>query len=210
MADTDFVPLPGGDATALLASAYLARRAALIGERSAGRALPGAPLAGLAAQAERPPPDGVNESRGGPSIRCEGGVPVANRVEPGKRPRSSMAPLLVFDRAAGGPPVLVLGSPGGASIINYVAKALVATLDWGLDAQQALALPNFGSRNGPTELEAGRVSADLVRALEARGHALQQVPMTSGLQAIQRRLHDGRPAWFGATDPRGEGEAAAD
>ena len=274
VADTDFVPLPGGDAAALLAPAYLARRAALIGERSAGRALPGAPLTGMAAQADdrspellstshvaivdgeghalsmtttieyifgarlmvrgfllnnqltdfsfvpdecpqaaaaqRPPANRANEARGGPSIPCEGGVPVANRVEPGKRPRSSMAPLLVFDRAAGGPPVLVLGSPGGASIINYVAKALVATLDWGLDAQQALALPNFGSRNGPTELEAGRVSTDLVRALEARGHALQQVPMTSGLQAIQRRVHDGRPAWFGATDPRGEGEAAAD
>ena len=274
VADTDFVPLPGGDATALLSPAYLARRAALIGERSVGRAQPGAPVAGLAAQADdrspellstshvvivdglghavsmtttieyifgarlmvrgfllnnqltdfsfvpdecplaaawqRRPPEGVNASRGGPSIRCEGGVPVANRVEAGKRPRSSMAPLLVFDRAVGGAPMLIVGSPGGASIINYVAKALVATLDWGLDAQQALALPNFGSRNGPTELELGRVSPELVREMQARGHTVVQAPMTSGLQAIQRRLRDGRPAWFGATDPRGEGEAAAD
>ena len=77
----------------------------------------------------------------------------ANQVGPGKRPRSSMAPVIVFD--ADGRVRMALGSPGGPWIINYVAKTLVATLDWGLDAQAAIEAPNFGSRNGPTVLERG-------------------------------------------------------
>ena len=139
----------------------------------------------------------------------EGGRPVANRVEPGKRPRSSMTPLLVFDRASGAP-VMSLGSPGGSSIINYVLKVLVATLDWGLDVQQAIALPNVGSRNGPTELERGRVSPALVEALRARGHDVRLIEQTSGLQAIQRVERDGRALWFGAADPRREGIGVGD
>ena len=79
------------------------------------------------------------------------GKPVANRVAPGKRPRSSMAPTIVYD--GGGRIVMVVGSPGGNAIINYVAKALIGVLDWGLDPQAAVDLPNVGSRNGPTELE---------------------------------------------------------
>jgi gamma-glutamyltranspeptidase / glutathione hydrolase len=142
-------------------------------------------------------------------VPSENGVPVANRVEPGKRPRSSMAPLLVFDRASG-ELEMSLGSPGGSAIINYVAKVLVGTLDWGLDVQQAIALPNVGSRNGPTELEQGRVSPALVEALQARGHEVRVLPQTSGLQAIQRRLRDGRPAWFGGADPRREGVVLGD
>lgn len=139
----------------------------------------------------------------------EGGRPVANRVEPGKRPRSSMTPLLVFERASG-VPVMSLGSPGGSAIINHVMKVLVATLDWELDLQQAIALPNFGSRNGPTELERGRVSPALVEALTARGHELRIIDQTSGLHAIQRVERDGRAAWFGGADPRREGIAAGD
>ena len=142
-------------------------------------------------------------------VPSENGVPVANRVDGGKRPRSAMAPMLVFDKASG-ELQMSLGSPGGSAIINYVAKALVGTLDWGLDLQQAFALPNFGSRNGPTELETGRVSAGLIEALQARGHDVQVMPQTSGLQGIQRRLRDGRPAWFGAADPRREGVAMGD
>ncbi len=84
----------------------------------------------------------------------EDGLAVANAVAPGKRPRSSMAPFLVFDRA-GGRLEEVVGSPGGSLIINYVAKTLVATLDWKLDMQSAIALPNRGSRGGPTEIEKG-------------------------------------------------------
>ena len=76
----------------------------------------------------------------------------ANAVAPGKRPRSSMAPTIVFK---GDEPQLAVGSPGGSMIINYVAKALVGTLDWGLDVQAAIELPNFGSRNGPTLIEHG-------------------------------------------------------
>src|SRR5258706_16480618 len=79
------------------------------------------------------------------------GKPVANRVEAGKRPRSSMAPTIVYDGK--GNVYIVAGSPGGSAIINYVAKTLVGVLDWGLDPQAAIDLPNVGSRNGPTELE---------------------------------------------------------
>lgn len=127
---------------------------------------------------------------------------VANRVEGGKRPRSSMAPVLVFDKATGRV-LMTLGSPGGSAIINYVGKVLIGTLDWGLSVQEAIALPNFGSRNGPTELEAERVSPALVEALEARGHVVRLMPHTSGLHAIERTA-DG---WFGGADPRREGVA---
>jgi len=133
------------------------------------------------------------------------GMPVANRVQAGKRPRSSMAPLLVFERGSGRFE-MALGSPGGPVIIAYVAKSLIAALDWQLDLQQAIALPNFGSRNGPTELEQGRASETLVRALRERGHELSIAPMTSGAQGIQRRGE----GWFGAADPRREGVAAGD
>jgi gamma-glutamyltranspeptidase/glutathione hydrolase len=139
----------------------------------------------------------------------DNGVPIANRVEPGKRPRSSMAPLLVFERASGHL-VLSVGSPGGSAIINYVAKVLVGTLDWGLDVQQAISLPNFGSRNGPTELELDRASTALVDALKARGHDIRLINQTSGLQGIQRVTRDGRSAWFGGADPRREGIVLGD
>ena len=130
------------------------------------------------------------------------GLPVANRVEPGKRPRSSMSPLLVFDKASG-ELEMSLGSPGGSAIINYVGKALLGTQDWGLDLQQAINLPNFGSRNGPTELEQGRTPDAVVKGLKARGHEVLLNEQTSGLQGVQR--HAG--GWLGAADPRREGVA---
>lgn len=134
------------------------------------------------------------------------GLPVANRVEGNKRPRSSMSPLLVFRRDSG-ELVMSVGSPGGSAIIDYVTKALVGTLAWGLDLQTAIALPNFGSRNGPTELEEGRVSQELVRGLEARGHVVSIGPRTSGLQGIQRITRGGRSLWLGCADPRRDGLA---
>jgi gamma-glutamyltranspeptidase/glutathione hydrolase len=135
--------------------------------------------------------------------------PIANRVEAGKRPRSAMSPTIVFDKKTG-QFVEAIGSPGGPLIINYVAKVLVGTLDWGLDMQQAIALPNFGSRNGPTELEAGRFPASEIEALQARGHTIRTGEQTSGLQGIQRiRIH-GVPLWFGGADPRREGIAKGD
>ena len=126
---------------------------------------------------------------------------VANRVEPGKRPRSAMSPTLVFGRD--GQLQAVLGSPGGPPIINYVAKALVAMLDWGMDAQSAVALPNFGSRNGPTEIERGSSYESLAAALRARDHEVVILDLTSGTQVIER-VEDG---WRGGADPRREGEA---
>ncbi|MFJ4196408.1 gamma-glutamyltransferase [Pseudomonas sp. NPDC089534] len=140
----------------------------------------------------------------------ENGQKVANRVEPGKRPRSSMAPTLIFDRASGGF-VATVGSPGGSQIIEYVAKTTVGLLDWNLDAQGAISLPNFGSRNGPTELEQGQFSPALIQALKARGHTVSEIDMTSGTQAIVRvRDAQGKASLEGGADPRREGEALGD
>ncbi|MBC7376419.1 MAG: gamma-glutamyltransferase [Burkholderiaceae bacterium] len=129
----------------------------------------------------------------------EGGLPVANRVEGGKRPRSSMAPTLVFDGQ--GQLLMVIGSPGGNAIINYVAKTLVGVLDWKLDIQRAISLPNMGSRNGATEIEKGSVLTKLITPLRAMGHEVQEVEFTSGLQGIVVTPH----GLTGGTDPRREG-----
>jgi gamma-glutamyltranspeptidase/glutathione hydrolase len=143
----------------------------------------------------------------------EGGAPVANRVQAGKRPRSSMAPTLVYERAAGGGRgalAMSLGSPGGSQIIGYVARTLVATLGDGLDVQTAISMPNLGSRNGPTELEAGRAPPGLAEALRARGHEVREIEMTSGIQAIARRCdRGGRCTLVGGADPRREGRVLA-
>ena len=133
------------------------------------------------------------------------GRPVANRVQAGKRPRSSMSPSLVFDRRDGRVRMTV-GSLGGAAIINYTAKTLIATQQWGLNAQQAIALPNFGTYNGPTLLEAGRFPASTVEALRQRGHIVNEIPLSSGLQAIERTP----TGWFGGADPRREGVVMGD
>lgn len=140
----------------------------------------------------------------------ENGQPVANRVEPGKRPRSSMAPTLVFDRQSG-ELLAAIGSPGGSQIIEYVSKSLIAMLDWNLDPQTAIGLPNFGSRNGPTELEQGLFSRAFKQALKDKGHVLSEIEMTSGTQAIVRQPHaQGKASWVGGADPRREGEALGD
>jgi gamma-glutamyltranspeptidase / glutathione hydrolase len=127
------------------------------------------------------------------------GVAVANRVQGGKRPRSSMAPTIVYDRH--GRVAIVTGSPGGSSIINYVAKSLVAIIDWSLDPQAAASLPNFGSRNGPTELEAETEVAHLAPKLRAIGADVAILPLTSGVHTIVRT----RDGWMGGADPRREG-----
>jgi gamma-glutamyltranspeptidase / glutathione hydrolase len=127
---------------------------------------------------------------------------VANSVAPGKRPRSSMAPFLVY-RADNGAFDMAVGSAGGSFIINYVAKVLVGVLDWELDVQQAIDLPNRGSRNGPTEFERGTELEGVQAALKAMGHELRALPMASGLQAIRRT----REGWQGGADRRREGVA---
>jgi gamma-glutamyltranspeptidase / glutathione hydrolase len=134
----------------------------------------------------------------------EDGKPVANRVEAHKRPRSAMAPTLVFDR--NGKLLMVVGSAGGSAIINDVAKALIAVLDWGYDVQAALDLPNSGNRNGATEIEAGPSAAAFAAALKARGHRIEISDRPSGLTAIvvtPKGLE-------GAADSRREGAALGD
>ena len=244
VADADFVPVP---LAGLVAPDYLAKRAALIGERSMGVAKPGTPAGIEVAYAPDRSPLRISTSQvvavddqgGAVSMTTtveaafgahvmvqgfllnnqmtdfsfipeENGQPVANRVEPGKRPRSAMAPTLVFDRHSG-ELLATVGSPGGSQIIEYVSKSLVAMLDWQLDPQAAISLPNFGSRNGATELEAGLFSPGLKQALKDKGHTLSEIDMTSGVQAIVRtRDVQGKVSLSGGADPRREGEALGD
>jgi gamma-glutamyltranspeptidase/glutathione hydrolase len=134
------------------------------------------------------------------------GRPLANALAPGKRPRSSMAPTIVFDEA--GKPWAALGSPGGSRIILYVVKALVTLIDWQLDAQTAIALMNFGSRGGPFEIEIDQPSA-IWHALKMKpyGHRVSADLLTSGTHAIVVR-QDG--TLEGGADPRREGVARGD
>ncbi len=127
--------------------------------------------------------------------------PVANRLEPGKRPRSSMSPMLVLKD---GKPYMAIGSPGGAPIINYVAKVLVGVLDWNLSLQEAIDLPNFGSRNRYTDLEKDTSLRGIADELRAMGHEVREVDFPSGLQGV-RLTPDGIE---GGADPRREGLAA--
>jgi gamma-glutamyltranspeptidase/glutathione hydrolase len=244
VADTDFVPVP---VKGLVDPAYLASRAALIGERSMGTAEPGTPPGIQVAYAPDRSPLRIStsqvvaiddeggavsmtttiESAFGSHLMVQGfllnnemtdfsfipdehGQKVANRVEPGKRPRSSMAPTLIFDRQSG-EFLATIGSPGGSQIIEYVAKSTIGLLDWNLDAQQTINLPNFGSRNGPTELERGQFSPALIQALKAKGHEVNEIDMTSGTQAIVRTKDaQGKVSLTGGADPRREGEALGD
>ncbi|MFT7724425.1 MAG: gamma-glutamyltransferase family protein [Roseateles sp.] len=245
IADPAFVAAPGGDWLQLLAPAYLAARAASIGERAMAPAAAGDPGAlprALAPQAEQPEHGtshvSIVDARGhavamttsvesafGNRVMSDGGTglaggfmlnnqltdfsldpvgadgrPVANRVEPGKRPRSSMAPTLVFDRA--GRLVMVAGSPGGPVIIHYVAKVLTGALAWGLGAQQAVDLPNFGHFNtGTLIVERGALGEPQLAALRGRGHRVGEADLTSGLQVLLR----GPAGWTGGADPRREG-----
>ncbi|MGW8462998.1 gamma-glutamyltransferase [Pseudomonas sp. CLCA07] len=244
VADADFVPVP---VKGLVDPAYLASRAALIGDRSMGVAKPGTPPGIQVAYAPDRSPLRIStsqvvavddqggavsmtttiESGFGSHVMVQGfllnneltdfsfipeenGQKVANRVEPGKRPRSSMAPTLIFDRQSG-EFLATLGSPGGSQIIEYVAKSTIGLLDWNLDPQAAINLPNFGSRNGPTELERGEFSIELIQALKDKGHSVSEIDMTSGTQAIVRvKDAHGNASLAGGADPRREGEALGD
>ncbi|SSW64001.1 gamma-glutamyltransferase [Achromobacter agilis] len=134
------------------------------------------------------------------SYRDPEGRLVANRIEPGKRPRSAMAPMIVL---RDGKPYMLVGSPGGSAIINYVAKTLVGVLDWGLDIQAAIALPNMGSRNKETELEKGTPLEALAPALERMGHPVRITEFPSGIHGIVI----GADGLQGGVDPRREGLA---
>jgi gamma-glutamyltranspeptidase/glutathione hydrolase len=255
VADPDFVAPPAGTWSSLLAPAYLAERAKLIGVASDAPSMklarPGDP--GRLQTSLTPMPEQVEHGTSHISIvdaeghalamtttiedafgsrqmvttqparsggfllnneltdfsftpRDASGTPIANRVQPGKRPRSSMSPTLVFD-AATGELLMSAGSPGGALIIHYTVKTLYGSLQWGLSPQQAIDLPNFGSLNGPTLLEEKRFPAATVEALRRRGAEVREMPMTSGLQALMRRPGGG---WLGGADPRREGVVLGD
>jgi gamma-glutamyltranspeptidase/glutathione hydrolase len=129
------------------------------------------------------------------------GIPVANRPDGGKRPRSSMSPTIVL--APDGALRLVVGSPGGIRILNYVAKTVVAVLDWDMDIQSAIELPHFGARTKHAELEKGTAAKRFRAALEAKGHSVKIRHLTSGLHGIEVTKH----GLTGGADPRREGMA---
>jgi gamma-glutamyltranspeptidase/glutathione hydrolase len=219
LGDPDFVSVP---VSSLLKPSYLDRRAKLIGDKSMRLAPAGDPEAFGTSHVSIVDADGsavamttTIEATFGSRILVRGfllnnqltdfdfvpGGP--NQAAPRKRPRSSMAPTMVF---SGERLDLVVGSPGGPNIINYVAKALVGTLDWKLDLQAAVALPNFGSRNGPTLLEKDSSFAAFRKELEERNHPVETVPLVSGLHGIER-IPGG---WRGAADPRRDGAVRGD
>ena len=219
LGDPDFVSIPIAQ---LLDRSYLEKRAALIGERSMRVALPGDTEAPGTSHMSIVDAEGnvaslttTIEATFGSRIMVRGFLlnnqltdfdftpGSANEIAPRKRPRSSMAPTIVFDTEGEmrGRVRLAVGSPGGPNIINYVARALVAMLDWKLDAQTAVAAPNFGSRTGPTFLETGSSYEAMRPELEARGHPVETNPLVSGLHAVERVAG----GWRGGADPRREG-----
>ena len=260
VADTDFVPLPGGSTASLLDKAYLLDRSKLIRtDRSLGTATAGV-FAGFT-------PLGVHNTEGNGTTHMtivdkDGNVVsmtttvessmgswrfvrgfllnnqltdfsfqpsdsaglIANRVGPKKRPRSSMAPTLVFAKAADGsmgPFVMGTGSPGGAAIIQFVSKTLVGVLDWNLDAQQATSMVNFGAANSPTTGIGGEhpnviavnngIGDPLVLGLRALGHTVSVAAQSSGTSTIVKVTNaQGVSRYVGGADPRREGLALGD
>ena len=259
IADTDFVPLPGGSANTLLNKPYLKSRSGLISlARSIGTAPAGdlGPTSfGISAVEEHGTThlvivDRYNnvvsmtttvESGFGSYHFARGfilnnqltdfsaaptdasGAPIANRVAANKRPRSSMAPTLVFNTASNGTRgdfAFATGSPGGSAIIWYVTKTLVGALDWNLNPQQAVSMVDFGAANSPTTSVGGEhpnidassngANDPLVIGLRALGHTVSVAAQSSGLGILRRATVGGQPAWIGGADPRREGVVIGD
>lgn len=129
---------------------------------------------------------------------------VANRVEAGKRPRSSMSPVMVFNKD--GSLRLIVGSPGGSRIIDYVAQVVVGVIDWNLSAQDAINLPRTTNRNDYTSLEKGTAIEAIAPALTKRGHNVRIIDLNSGLHAVEVKNN----TLYGGADPRREGVALSD
>ncbi|RCW70423.1 gamma-glutamyltransferase family protein [Pseudorhodoferax soli] len=142
------------------------------------------------------------------------GAPIANRVAPGKRPRSTMAPTLVFRGSEPGDFMLATGSPGGGTIIQYVLKTVVGALDWGMDAQMATSMVDFGAANSPTtNVDGANTALDtsaLVAGLRAMGHTVNTGAQSSGISTIMRIQKDGKWMLQGGVDPRREGIVLGD
>ncbi|MEC3765160.1 gamma-glutamyltransferase family protein [Cupriavidus sp. SS-3] len=267
VADTDFIPLPGGTPDTMLNKPYLSQRASLISTTGsmvtpvAAGNLGDVPLAPSMVEERGTTHLSLHDKYGnvvamtttieaglgsyhmtnGFLLNNEltdfnadpapGGVRVANRLQPGKRPRSSMAPTVVFQRNSDGSRgdfYMTTGSPGGATIIQFVAKTLVASLDWGLDAQQAVSMIDFGGNNASagspmivggehpnvdTSTPAGGLPGDndpLVRGLRNLGHTVNTAAQSSGLSAIIRTTIGGSAVLVGGADPRREGVVLGD
>ncbi len=261
VADTDFVPLPGGSSAAMLDKAYLKSRASLVSlSKSMGVAQPG--NLGPTSLGQHGPSsengtthlsvvDGAGnvvtmtttvESGFGAYHLAKGGfilnnqltdfsaaptdatgAVIANRVAPLKRPRSSMSPTLVFTQTGGqrGTFLMATGSPGGATIIQYVGKTLVGVLDWGMDAQQATSMIDFGAANSVnTSLGSEHPNVDisnngandpLITGLRALGHTVNTAQQSSGLSTIVARTAPAGYRYFeGGADPRREGVVLGD
>ena len=216
LGDPDFVRVPVG---ALLGKDYLDKRARLIGPRAMPAAVAGDPETGTShlsivdAEGGAVAMTTTIEAPFGSRIMVRGFLlnneltdfdfapGGKNQVEPGKRPRSSMAPTVVFD--SGGEARIVVGSAGGAFIIGDVAKALVGMLDWRLDVQAAIDLPNAGGRGDTVEIEQGPAYERLAEPLRALGHRVLPREFPSGLHGIER-VPGG---WRGGADRRREGTA---
>lgn len=260
IADTDYVPLPGGSWDTMLNKDYLAARASLISMTASMGVAEAGDLGPVPLGIDTTPESGTSHvsivdkegnvvvmtttieggfgayhmTRSGFLLNNEltdfsssptdaEGNPIANRLAPGKRPRSSMAPTLVFRATPDGGAgefMMATGSPGGAAIIQYVVKTLVGSLDWGLDAQQAVSMISFGTSNSPTTGIGGEhplVDASdsgnndpLVTGLRALGHTVSVNAQSSGLGSIVKTMVDGQPAWMGGADPRREGIVLGD
>ena len=256
VADTDYVPLPGGSADTLLNKSYMRTRANLIDfSKSMGVAQAGALGAipqGIDTTVERGTTHltivdkegnvvtmtttvestlgSYHMSRGimlnnqltdfSASPVDSANLPVANRVAPGKRPRSTMAPTMVFNGSEPGDFLMATGSPGGGTIIQYVVKTVVGALDWGLDAQQATSLVDFGASNSVTtsvggehpniDTSNGGLNDPLIVGLRALGHTVSTGAQSSGISTVIRRTTNGTSVLTGGADPRREGIVLGD
>jgi len=227
--DPDFTPAPPGGWNAMLSPEQLNALAAKIGPRAAGAQTPAGRESGtthlsvIDAQGQTVSLTSSVESVFGTRLLADGGTGLAggyflnnqltdfssgdgpNRIQGGKRPRSSMSPLIVQERNSGAV-VMSLGAPGGSAIPQYVVKVLLATLGSGLSPQAAIDLPNVVQFGTVAAFEKARFSPEVLDALRAKGHRVQELELTSGVQAVQLT----RSGLLGGADPRREGSVAGE